>query len=139
MYTIMYETSCQSRFDARYWMLGAGALGRLPFGPRSQASLQKAQGPGVCKLPKPPALSQGAQGRLWRKSRWVSQRVWDETLKPTWRKPALLFLLLLAEEILMLRMQLTIYYTRFHELYSELRSVLRAVLMVPHSTGYFRI
>ena len=24
----MYETSCQSRFNARYWMLGAGALGR---------------------------------------------------------------------------------------------------------------
>ena len=24
----MYETSCQSRFDARYWMLGAGALRR---------------------------------------------------------------------------------------------------------------
>ena len=24
----MYETSRQSRFDARYWMLGAGALGR---------------------------------------------------------------------------------------------------------------
>ena len=24
----MYETSCQSRFDARYWTLGAGALGR---------------------------------------------------------------------------------------------------------------
>ena len=24
----MHETSCQSRFDARYWMLGAGALGR---------------------------------------------------------------------------------------------------------------
>ena len=24
----MYETSCQSSFDARYWMLGAGALGR---------------------------------------------------------------------------------------------------------------
>ena len=23
---IMYEMSCQSRFDARYWMLGAGAL-----------------------------------------------------------------------------------------------------------------
>ena len=23
----MYETSCQSRFDAWYWMLGAGALG----------------------------------------------------------------------------------------------------------------
>ena len=28
MYNIMYETSYQSRFDARYWMLGAGALGR---------------------------------------------------------------------------------------------------------------
>ena len=27
----------------------------LPFGPRSQASLQKAQGPGVCTLPKLPA------------------------------------------------------------------------------------
>ena len=24
----MYEMSLQSRFDARYWMLGAGALGR---------------------------------------------------------------------------------------------------------------
>ena len=24
----MYETSCHSRFDARYWMLGAGALGQ---------------------------------------------------------------------------------------------------------------
>ena len=24
----MYETRCQARFDARYWMLGAGALGR---------------------------------------------------------------------------------------------------------------
>ena len=24
----MYETGRQSRFDARYWMLGAGALGR---------------------------------------------------------------------------------------------------------------
>ena len=28
LYKITYETSCQSRFDARYWMLGAGALGR---------------------------------------------------------------------------------------------------------------
>ena len=28
MYNIMYETSRQSRFDAQYWMLGAGALGR---------------------------------------------------------------------------------------------------------------
>ena len=33
----------------------AGAPPLCPFGPRSQASLQKAQGPGVCKLPKPPA------------------------------------------------------------------------------------
>ena len=30
MYNIIYETSCQSRFDALYWMLGAGALGRTP-------------------------------------------------------------------------------------------------------------
>jgi len=28
MYNIMYEMSRQSRFDARYWMLGADALGR---------------------------------------------------------------------------------------------------------------
>ena len=28
MYNIIYETSRQSRFDAWYWMLGAGALGR---------------------------------------------------------------------------------------------------------------
>ena len=28
MYNIIYETSRQSRVDARYWMLGAGALGR---------------------------------------------------------------------------------------------------------------
>ena len=28
MYTIMYGMSRQSRFDAQYWMLGAGALGR---------------------------------------------------------------------------------------------------------------
>ena len=28
MYNIIYETSHQSRFDARYWKLGAGALGR---------------------------------------------------------------------------------------------------------------
>ena len=27
MYNIIYETSRQSRFDARYWMLGAGAQG----------------------------------------------------------------------------------------------------------------
>jgi len=28
MYNIIYETSCLSRFNARYWMLGAGALGQ---------------------------------------------------------------------------------------------------------------
>ena len=28
MYNIIYEMSCQSRFDERYWMLRAGALGR---------------------------------------------------------------------------------------------------------------
>ena len=28
MYNIIYETSRQSRFDAQYSMLGAGALGR---------------------------------------------------------------------------------------------------------------
>ena len=28
MYNIIYEMSLQSRFDAQYWMLGAGALGR---------------------------------------------------------------------------------------------------------------
>ena len=30
-YNIIYGTSHQSKFDARYWMLGAGALGR-PWG-----------------------------------------------------------------------------------------------------------
>ena len=28
MYNIIYEMSHQSRFDAQYWMLGAGALER---------------------------------------------------------------------------------------------------------------
>ena len=28
MYNIIYEMSRQSRFDARYWILGAGVLGR---------------------------------------------------------------------------------------------------------------
>ena len=28
MYNIMYEMSHQSRFDAQYWMLGAGAMGQ---------------------------------------------------------------------------------------------------------------
>ena len=40
MYNIVYETSRQSRFDARYWMLGAGALGRprgMVWGGRREA------------------------------------------------------------------------------------------------------
>ena len=28
MYNIIYETNRQSKFDALYWLLGAGALGR---------------------------------------------------------------------------------------------------------------
>ena len=39
MYNIIYEMSCQSRFDARYWMLGAGVLGRprgMVWGGRSE-------------------------------------------------------------------------------------------------------
>ena len=42
MYNIIYETSRQSRFDARYWMLGAGALrwprGMVPGGRREEGS-----------------------------------------------------------------------------------------------------
>ena len=40
MYNIIYETSHLSRFDARYWMLGAGALGRprgMVWGGRKEA------------------------------------------------------------------------------------------------------
>ena len=47
----MYEMSCQSRFDARYWMLGAGALGRPRGmewgGRRDQAGLEKAEEPEI--------------------------------------------------------------------------------------------
>ena len=42
MYNIKNEMSHQSRFDARYWMLGAGALGRprgmVPGGRREEGS-----------------------------------------------------------------------------------------------------
>ena len=42
MYNIIYEMSRQSRFNARYWMLGAGALGRprgmVPGGRREEGS-----------------------------------------------------------------------------------------------------
>ena len=50
MYNIMYETSCQSRFDAWYWMLGAGALGwprRMVLGGRWEGG----SGLGTCVHP----------------------------------------------------------------------------------------
>ena len=40
MHTIMLETNCQSRFDAGYRMLGAGALG----GPRGMVSGRRRRG-----------------------------------------------------------------------------------------------
>ena len=64
----MYETSCQSRFDARYWMLGAGALGRprgMVWGGMSylQSTLREAgawvHGPG--RAPGKPSLA----GACW--------------------------------------------------------------------------
>ena len=52
MYNIIYEMSRQSRFNARCWMLGAGALGRprgmVPAGP----SILKWWGPGLLWIPK---------------------------------------------------------------------------------------
>ena len=42
----MYETSCQSRFDARYWMLGAGAL-RRPRGMEWGGSREEGSGWGT--------------------------------------------------------------------------------------------
>ena len=47
MYNIMYETSCQSRFDARNWMLGAGALGR-PRGMVRGGRREEGSGWGTC-------------------------------------------------------------------------------------------
>ena len=47
MYNIIYETSCQSRFDARYWMLGAGALGR-PRGMVWGGRREEGSGWGTC-------------------------------------------------------------------------------------------
>ena len=43
----MYETSCQSRFDARNWMLGAGALGR-PRGMVRGGRREEGSGWGTC-------------------------------------------------------------------------------------------
>jgi len=42
MCNIKYEMSRQSRFDARYWMLGAGALGR----PRGREGMGREEGGG---------------------------------------------------------------------------------------------
>ena len=47
MYNIIYETSRQSRFDARYWMLGAGALGR-PRGMVWGGRWEEGSGWGTC-------------------------------------------------------------------------------------------
>ena len=47
MYNIIYETSRQSRFDAQYWMLGAGALGR-PRGMVQGGRREEGSGWGTC-------------------------------------------------------------------------------------------
>lgn len=81
----------------------------------------------------------GAQGGLRRKSRWVFQRVWDETLKPTRRKPALPLLLPLAGEILRLRTQLTIYDARQDGLNSPREEAWRAGKKVHLSRGFCNV
>ena len=43
----MYETRCQSRFNARYWMLGAGSLGR-PRGMVQGGRREEGSGWGTC-------------------------------------------------------------------------------------------
>ena len=47
MYNIIYETSGQSRFNARYWMLGAGALGQ-PRGMVCGGKREEGSGWGTC-------------------------------------------------------------------------------------------
>ena len=47
MCNIIYEMSCQSRFNARYWMLGAGALGR-PRGMVWGGRREEDSGRGTC-------------------------------------------------------------------------------------------
>ena len=47
MYNTIHETSRQSRFDARYWMLGAGALGR-PIGMVQGGKREEGSGWGTC-------------------------------------------------------------------------------------------
>ena len=47
MYNIIYETSRQSRFDAGYMMLGAGALGR-PKGMIQEGRREEGSGWATC-------------------------------------------------------------------------------------------
>ena len=47
MWNVMYETRCQSRFSARCWMLGAGALGR-PRGMVWGGGREEGSGWGAC-------------------------------------------------------------------------------------------
>jgi len=47
MYNIIYEMSYQSRFNARYWMLGALALGR-PRGMVREGRREGGSGWGTC-------------------------------------------------------------------------------------------
>ena len=59
MYNIIHETSHQSRFGARYWMLGAGALGR-PRGMVRGGRREEVSGWGTCVF-------------LW----WIHDDIWQ--------------------------------------------------------------
>ena len=65
----------------RVLVMDRAAWRALPFGPRSQASLQKAQGPGVCKLPKGKQLLTQLDATLWSLSSSVRLSM---TLCPLW-------------------------------------------------------
>ena len=75
----MYETSCQSRFDARYWMLGAGALGRpkgMVWGGRREEGSgwgREQQIPWALKWMAPLGR---ARGEGWDRQRLISPSVW---------------------------------------------------------------
>ena len=59
MYNIIYEMNRQSKFDAGYWLLGAGALGR----PRGMIWGGKLEG----------CLGWGTRVYLW----WIHVDVWQ--------------------------------------------------------------
>ena len=59
MYNIIYETSRQSRCDAQYWMLGAGALGR----PRGMVCGGRREEP--CPSPTPGVHSNSIPSSWW--------------------------------------------------------------------------